>query len=224
MRAPRRWAALAALALAVFGLAAAQSSVARSTDKPVARDTPAPVAKGQARNRGRHNGNDVLTLNVGLAVRNSAGLDALINAARTPGSSQYGHYLTNAQYLATYAPTSADVQAATAWLKSQGLSVTGVSPDNLLIHVQAKANKVEQAFGVSINDYTANGRSFHSNDHDPIVPANLNINWVSGMSNYDVFKANFTCSPPNMNCGLDGGDLKSVYDSVGDGKGQTLGF
>lgn len=225
MRAPRRWTALAVLALAVFGLTAAQSSVARSTDKPIARNTPAVVAQGQARNHGRHNGNDLFSLNVGLAVRNSAGLDALIRAASTPGNAQYGHYLTNGQYLASYAPTNADAQAATAWLKSQGLDVTGVSPDDLLIHVQAKVNKIEQAFSVAINDYTVNGRTFHSNDHDPVVPAGLDINWISGMSNYDVFKPNVTCvTPPSTGCSLDGTDLKNVYDVVGDGTGQTLGF
>src|SRR5579862_2755280 len=229
MRAPRRRAALAVLAIAcvaVGGLASAQPTVARSLDKPIAHDTPAVVAQGQARNQGRHNGNAVFNVNVGLAVRNSAALDALIQAARTPGSAQYGHYRTNAQYMAGYAPTDDQVQAATAWLQGQGLTVTGVSPDNLLIHVQAKAQKLEKAFGVQINDYTANGRSFHSNDRDPTVPAGLAVSYVSGLANYDVFKPAVTCvtpSPPS-GCSLDGTDLKNTYDSVGDGKGQTLGF
>src|SRR3954447_3345868 len=216
MTRPRRRAALAALAIALpaaIGLTAAQSSVAKSADKPIARDTPFFVAQGQAQNHGRHNGNATLTVNVGLAPRDSSALDARIRAASTPGSSQYGHYLTNEQYLATYAPTDAQVQAATAWLKDQGLAVTGVSPDNLLIHVQAKVNKLEKAFGVAINDYTAKGRSFHSNDRDPVVPSNLSVNWVSGLSNYDVFKPHVTCvTPPSTGCSLDGTDLKNVYN------------
>ncbi len=224
MRTPRRRAAFAALAIAVpaaIGLTAAQSSVARSADKPIVRDTPFFVAQGKAQNHGRHNGNATFNVNVGLAPRDSGALDALIRAASTPGTPQYGHYLTNAQYLATYAPTNAQVQAATAWLKDQGLNVTGVSPDNLLIHVQAKVNKLENAFGVAINDYTANGRSFHSNDRDPVAPDRLDVNWVSGLSNYDVFKPNVTCvTPPTTNCSLDGTDLKNVYNVVGDGKGQ----
>ncbi len=158
-------------------------------------------------------------------VRDSAGLDALINAASTPGSPQYGHYLTNAQYMATYAPTDADVQAATAWLKSQGLNVTGNSQDNLLIHVQAKARDVEQAFHVSINDYSYHGRMFHSNDRNPTVPSNLNISAVSGLSNFVVYKPAITCTPnPGAKCAFDGGDFRSMYDIPGDGKGQTLGF
>ncbi len=227
MGTPRRRAAFAALAIAVpaaIGLTAAQSSVARSADKPIVRDTPSAVAQGKAQNHGRHNGNATFNVNVGLAPRDSGALDALIRAASTPGTPQYGHYLTNTQYMATYAPTDAQVQATTAWLKAQGLDVTGVSPDNLLIHVQAKVNKLEKAFGVAINDYAANGRSFHSNDRDPVIPDNLSVSWISGLSDYDVFKPNVTCVTPPNNCSLDGTDLKNVYNVVGDGKGQTLGF
>ena len=167
----------------------------------------------------------MLRLNVGLAVHDSAGLDALIRAASTPGSPQYGHYLTNAQYMATYAPTAAEVQTASGWLSGQGLDVTGVSSDNLLIHVQAPVIDVERAFGVTINDYTHDGRTFHSNDSSPIVPAGLNVNWVSGLSNYDVFKPASTCevNPPNK-CGYDGGDFRAAYDVSGNGNGQTIGF
>jgi hypothetical protein len=220
-----RFVLVALASAAAVGLVSAQSSQARAQDKPIARDTPAVVAQGAAKGRGHHDGNAVLSVNVGLTVRNSAGLDALIQAARTPASPSYGHFLTNAQYLANYAPTDADAQAATAWLKSQGLNVTGVSPDNLLIYVQAKAKQLERAFNVTINDYTANGRSFHSNDRDPTVPAGLDVGWVSGLSNYDTFKPAVTCvTPPSTGCSLDGGDLRGGYDVVGDGKGQTIGF
>src|ERR1700746_296553 len=108
MRVTRRravWAALAVAGFSAIGLASAGTSTARSTDKPIADNTPAVVAQGKAQNRGRHNGNELFTLNVGLAVRDSSGLDALIKAASSPGSPQYGHYLTNAQYMASYAPT-----------------------------------------------------------------------------------------------------------------------
>ena len=103
--------------------------------------------------------------------------------------------------------------------------MTGATPDNLLVHASGSVRQLERAFGVTINDYSDNGRTFHSNDRDPTVPAGLNVNWVSGLSNYDVYKPAVTCtSPPSTGCGLDGTDLKNTYDSLGDGKGQTLGF
>lgn len=109
----------------------------------------------------------VIRINVGLAVRNSHQLDAVIRAASTPGSARYGHYLTNAQYMGKYAPTPSQVRAVMRWLAIRGLQVIGVSPDNLLIHVRTTVGRAERALGVTINDYRYNGRDFYSNDRDP---------------------------------------------------------
>jgi subtilase family serine protease len=185
-------------------------------------DTPAPVAQDQALLRGPYASDAVLSLNVGLAVRQSSELNELIQAASTPGGPEYGHYLTNAQYLATYAPTSVEVSAVAAWLRGQGLDVTGASPDHLLVYVRASTAAVEHAFGVTINSYSLDRREFHSNDRDPSVPAGLSIEAVSGLSNYDVAQAAATCT--GSVCGYNGTDFRTAYNVSGDGKGQTLGF
>src|SRR4029077_4461247 len=54
---------------------------------------------------------------------------------------------------------------------------------------------------------------------------NLNVSWVSGLSNFDVFKPAITCevNAPNK-CGYDGGDFRSAYNVIGNGNGQTIGF
>src|SRR5947209_500125 len=88
-------------------------------------NTPPVVARGQAAFRAHHNPHDLLRMDVGLTVRNSAQLDALIAAARTPGNPRYRHFLTQTQYLAQYAPTNAQAQAVRSWLVSSGLTVTG---------------------------------------------------------------------------------------------------
>src|SRR6266545_337740 len=49
-------------------------------------NTPPPVAHGRASLRGHHDAESSLRINVGLAVRNSHQLDALIKAASTPGN------------------------------------------------------------------------------------------------------------------------------------------
>jgi kumamolisin len=193
--------------------------------RQIPRDTPIPVVRGQASFRAHQNPNSILKLNVGLDVRNSAQLDALITAASTPGSPGYGHYLTRAQYRANYAPTPASVTAVKQWLASQGLGVAGVSPDNLLVHVRGRTAAVQHAFGVTINQYKAGGREFHANNRNPAVPTDLHVQFVSGLSNYDVIKAAVTCTPnPGSECGYDGGDFRSAYDISGDGSGQTVGF
>jgi hypothetical protein len=215
---------LAFVAAAVGGLGSAQASTARlnhAADRPIAGDTPAAVAQGRAQAAGRHRATAVLRLNVGLGVRDSAGLDALIAAAATPGNPQYGHYLTDAQYRARYAPTNPDVKAVKAWLRSQGISVLGVSANNLVVRAKGSVAKLEKAFGVRIGDYRYNGRTVYSNDRDPTVPSGLNVNWITGLSNVDVLEA-FRSKVTGG--GFDGGDLRSAYHVVGNGSGQTLGF
>lgn len=209
--------ALAAVAAVAAVVAVAPASAA-ARERVIHANVPSLVSSGRAAVHGKHNPNDVLEVNVGLAVRDSAGLDALIAAASTPGDPQYGHYLTNPEYLARYAPTGADVKAVTGWLRSQHLGVTGATSDNLLVHVRASTTDLEHAFGVAINDYQTGSRVFHANAQPPSVPADLDINWISGLSNADVYHANVTKG------GFDGSDFRSGYDITGDGSGQTIGF
>ncbi|HWH12159.1 MAG TPA: Ig-like domain repeat protein [Solirubrobacteraceae bacterium] len=191
----------------------------------LARDTPPPVLQGTAVALSQVASTTGLDLNVGLGVRDSAKLGALIAAASNPASPSYGHYLTNAQYMAQYAPTAAQASAATAWLKAHGLDVTSVSPDNLLIGVHATAAQAERVFDVALKNFRAGGRTFLANDRAPRVPADLDISAVSGLSNFVVYKPATTCTPnPGSKCGYDGSDFRSAYDVVGDGTGQTLGF
>jgi hypothetical protein len=216
--------AIGAAAL-LLGASSSQLALGASPSGVIFGDTPAAVAKGQASLVGHHDPTAVLQLNVGLEVRDSVGLDASIKAANTPGNPQHGHFVNHAQYMANHAPTNAAVRGATAWLRAKGLTVSGVTPDNLLVHVQGTVTDAERAFGVTINDYREGTRTFYANDRDPSTPPGLGIHWVSGLSDYDVFVPANTCTPnPGSVCGLDGGDLRTAYDIVGNGQGQTIGF
>jgi len=88
-------------------------------EKTVGGEAPPPVAAGAAQARGSHAAGAPLSVNVGLSVRESAQLDEVIAAASTPGSPSYGHYLTEPEYLASYAPTDAQVAAVESWLSEQ---------------------------------------------------------------------------------------------------------
>ena len=212
--------------LVVLG-ALASAAGAQTSSGSAHPNTPLPVADGTATLHGHHNRASILRMNVGLFVRNSAQLDALIKAASTPGNPGYRHYLTQAQYLAGYAPTDVEVATARAWLSRRGLHVTGVSPDNLLIHVTATTAAAERAFGVSINDYSVHGRAFFANDRDPVIPSYLQVEHVSGLDDFTVYKPLITCtngSNPGSQCAFDGGDFRGAYNISGDASGQTLGF
>jgi kumamolisin len=185
-------------------------------------DISAPVEQGVVVAQGEHAANAALSLNVVLAVREPVQLEALIQAASTPGSPAYGRYLTQAQYDARYAPSSAEVDVVKSWLTGQGLEVIGTSPDNSIVHALAPTSVIEHTFATKIDNYALGGREFYANVSGPSLPSDLRVNWVGGLSNYEVAKAADTCA--ESRCGYNGNDFRSAYDLTGSGEGQTIGF
>ncbi len=231
--------ALAALITGTLALAPAVNSVGHGVhaDTPPVRaltaQTPDAVTHGGATLVRHHDPNSTLTLDIGLTVRDAAGLDALIAAANDPANPQYGHYLTTAQYMASYAPTDAQVQAVRDWATTAGLTVDSVSPDNLLVTVHAPAHQVEQALHVAVNDYKDAAHSFYSNDRDATVPGALAIRAISGLTSIHRFHTALhrDARAPSRSLAVRSGgyypnDFRAAYNMgpVGDGSGQTIGF
>jgi kumamolisin len=215
--------ALAVLLGLVGWLALAQATAwGQPAQKAVAGQLPTPVQQGQAQLQGSRPASAPLSLNVDLSVRESAQLNNVIAAASTPSSPSYGHYLTEGEYMARYAPTGEQVAAVESWLRSQGLQVTGATEDNLLVHVEGSTAAVESAFGVAVNNYATSGREFYANDRAPSVPADLAVAAVSGLTDYYKPVANNTCF--SSVCGYTGNDFRSAYDVVGNAEGQTIAY
>jgi kumamolisin len=229
--------ALLAGALCAALLAAPGAALASPVTAPVARrasaapwtgsvvlggQMPAVVAHGDALALGARAPSSTMKLNIDLAVRDGGELSRLIAAAGTPGSQSYGDYLTRAQYRARFAPTAAQLAAVESWLAGEHLEVSGVSADNLLVHVRASTALVEHAFGTAIEDYRAGDRSFYANDRDPGVPAGLDIDAVSGLSDYLQAEPAQTCF--GIECGFGGAEFRTAYGISGSGEGQEIGF
>src|SRR4051812_14875067 len=97
---------LSCVAVLAMVLVAAPAHVIPPTQATASRAlggrTPDVVLRGGATRLGHHDPADMLTLDIGLFVRDSAGLDAMIAAAGDPASPTFGQYLTQAQYLDRY--------------------------------------------------------------------------------------------------------------------------
>lgn len=104
----------------------------------------------------------------GLAALKQAAL-----AVSTPGSASYRHFLTAAQYHATYAPTAADVSAVRTWLAGAGLHVDGVSAGNRYLSVSGTVRGAEKAFGAQIGRFVHNGTTVQAPTSALTVPASL---------------------------------------------------
>ncbi len=66
-------------------------------------------------------GDQTLKLDVGLAGQDPTGLAAAVTAVSTPGSPEYRHYLTPAQFAAAFGPSAAEVAQVSSSLRVQGL-------------------------------------------------------------------------------------------------------
>jgi subtilase family serine protease len=198
-------------------------------------ETPLIVLKRKVKPTGPHKrtaAGTVLTVTLGLPLRNKATLDAFVkNQVRS------GHHMTNRQFDGEFGPTAQQVQAVKKWGAANGLTTVYVSPDNLIITMRGPTARVAAAFKVAIDDYRAPNRGvFYSNDRDPSVPASLSIQSVSGLNDYIQFH---TLAAPRMPRaarsraenmrpgGYYPSDFRTAYDVAGhgyDGTGQTIGL
>jgi pseudomonalisin len=129
-------------------------------------------------------------LAVGLRDRDASGLAALARAVNTPGSPEYGHFLTPAQFTATYAPTAAQADAVATYLRSEGFSGVTLSSNRLYVTAVGTAAEAQQAFNTSLASFRQNGRDVFANTSAAQVPASLagtvlsvlGLNDVSGFS------------------------------------------
>ena len=86
-----------------------------------------------------------VSVRIGLAGRDPAGLEAYARAVSTPGSSQFRHYLTPAQARSRFGATAGQVKAVRKWLREAGMRVT--DQDAHWIDATGSASAAHNAFG-----------------------------------------------------------------------------
>ena len=127
----------------------------------------------------------ILNLSIGLRLRDEAQADSLLAAIYDPQSPRYHHYLTPGQFTRLFAPDPSQIQQITTYLQSEGLTVTAIAPDNLLIDATGSVARVQQAFQTRINLYQQGGHTFYANATPPAIPATLSqlIASIGGLDN-----------------------------------------
>ena len=145
-----------------------------------------------------------ITLFVGFNFQNPVNkpsLSQFIQDTETPGNRNFHQFLTESQFASTYAPSPNMVQALLNYLAQYHIIpvFANGSPVQypLGVNVSGTIGNVEKAFRVSINNYTANGRSFIANSGNPSLPMaysdngstyNLEglVSGVAGMTTYNA--------------------------------------
>lgn len=128
---------------------------------------------------------------VGLKPSSPASAAAFVRAVSTPGSPEYRHFLTPAQWTRRFGPSAASVAAVTGWLRSQGATVEEVSSDRMTVQASAPASTVASIFGTGLRQYRLRGREVRLATSALLVPASL-VQLISGVTG-----VNQTIATPN---------------------------
>jgi len=182
MTSVRSWAALASVGLAVSAAAVTTGSPASAAPSSGRAALAGSLTAGAERSKpeGRVAAGATVSFDLNLSLRNAAGAQALLKAISTPGSAQYRHYLTQAQWIARFAPTAATVSSAKTWLRQQGFSVGVVPADRLFIPATGSAAQVERAFNTTLSTFKVNGKDLRLANTALSIPSAL-AGLVSGV-------------------------------------------
>ena len=161
-----------------------------------------PTWTGQAKNKGHAAKSTKINFGVLLKMRNQSQADATLQRISDPKSADYGKWLTNAQFDASYAPSAADVSTVRTWLRSQGFAVTKTLQSGMYVEVSGTTAQVEKAFGTSIDSYSYKGHTVQANTTALSVPSSTPTavtNAIQGVIGVDqgaaLKKPASTCSP-----------------------------
>ena len=131
-----------------------------------------------------------LPLVVTLKPRDPAALAAEVQAISDPGSPEYRHFLTPAQFAQQFGPTTATIAQVTSALQQEGLTVGPPSSTGLSLPVSGTVAQVQSAFSTPISKYhLSSGKTGYDNAAAPEVPSSV-APQIEGILGLD------TLSPP----------------------------
>ncbi|MFJ8473839.1 protease pro-enzyme activation domain-containing protein [Kitasatospora sp. NPDC094011] len=176
-----------------------------------------------------------ISVAVSLKLRNSDELDHFLSAVTTPGTPEFGQYLTPEQFSARFAPTQQAVDQVRDYLTAQGLTVGDTSANRQVVNARGTAAQISQAFGTHESAYLDPGqqRTFFANDAAASIPAELAsvVQGVSGLDNHAVRKGRIAPQSVTPNAatstpsGMAPAQYRGAYnlDKTGaDGTGTTV--
>ena len=131
-----------------------------------------------------------LPLVVTLKPRDPAALAAEVQAISDPGSPEYRHFLTPAQFAQQFGPTTSTIEQVTSALQQEGLTVGPPSSTGLSLPVSGTVAQVQSAFATPISKYhLSSGKTGYDNAAAPEVPSSV-APQIEGILGLD------TLSPP----------------------------
>jgi len=177
----------------------------------------------QAQLVGQASAQQQLNLSIGLQLRNRQELQILLREMYNPQSPSYHHFLSPQQFVDEFGPTTEQQQQVIDYLQQQGLKITNISSNHLLIDASSTVAQAEATFQVSINTYKLGANVFYANANPPTIPGPLAsmITSIGGLDNsVHMHPLSHSVLPQSSNkphAGQGGGyapaDLNAAYDA-----------
>ena len=166
-----------------------------------------------------------VTVRFNMTEAQQSALTRLLSDQQNSNSPRYHHWLTPEQFGQQFGLSDADLAKVTAWLTSQGLTVSATSRSRTFVTVSGSAAQVEQAFHTTLHNLTWNGEKHFANVSDPALPAQIAgvIGGIAGLNDYklksrsrvqvvrEVVMPKFTSSISG-NHYVAPGDFDTIYD------------
>ena len=186
----RSLATLAVLAVvgqtaAVAGSAISNASPGRAAG-PMVTAGAKPTLPGGAQATGPLSTSKTIHGVVGFTTRNAALLHRYASGVSKPGSVYYHRYLSPAAYRTDFGATAATINATTADLRAQGLTVKPASANGMMVQFSGSAATVSKAFGTSFESYRLRGgRTAYANTSAVKLPSSIapSVQTVLGLNN-----------------------------------------
>ena len=161
----------------------------------------APQVPAGAAVEGTEPGTTILHVTLALRPAHPTALADFARAVSTPGSPDYHHYLSVAQFARRFAPSATQVATVQSYLRSVGLRPAPVSANHLAIKVTASATKVSAAFGTELQRVGLRGdRVAFRNASAPVVPSSVAplVQGVFGLDDLDTMQPSDLSSRPDL--------------------------
>jgi subtilase family serine protease len=169
---------------ALVAVTASAATQAGASAAPVALANNRPSFVRSAHDLGPVAGSKAVDFEVLLALPDEAGVQAEVKAISTPSSPSFRHFLTTAQFRDRFSPSTADVDAVSAWVRSAGLSVASVASSRLYVEVKGTMSQAEHLVGTTLDTYSYQGKNLAEPVGDYKIPASLGAK-VSGIVDLD---------------------------------------
>jgi subtilase family serine protease len=118
-----------------------------------------------------------------LAWRNQQELERLIQDQTTPGNPRYEQFLTPEQFHAAFSPKVEDVAAVQDALAKFGFKIENVPASGLFVQASGTVSQAKQAFRVSQNLYSYQGKILRSHAEEPSLPPSISglVTYIAGL-------------------------------------------